>query len=666
MIKPKSRIVPKLQKSNSPKFSIVNQKVIPLMGITHHNIPQIVDFRKEKILPLPTVQKISRHYKYTNNFYKFIKRIDRYLDSLQYFLTRMKKLYELSIIQKKIILHSEKSDQLLRTYRAKREVKKLKEEKEKKSRPSINLGEDKDLIGLLALSLGLIGRKSEPSASGGDVAYEPVSGQLIPKGKTNADMISGYPISSPFGPRTDPVTGQRNKHHGGIDVGVDIGTLFALKVPSQVAYAGWQDPLNKKKGYGLLVDVYVPTLGKMFRFGHLSSTAVRPGELVPAGKVLGKSGDTGKSTGPHFHIEVHTVKSYGDAINKRDYGTEPPGNLMNYVVLGDTVKNADGGIETRNIMVGEADPEFIIPMSQMPMFIQGIIEEKIKSLNPYYDTTKASANIIKTSFGSADKKYSAGAIIKATNIIEYHEALSSFTPGDNDYIKKGFTSVGKSKTKWSYVKSNPRKNMIFPYQNTGDVPTIGWGTTYYFDTNSKPVTMSDPPISLYRADALLKSYVNKNILPEYSREFKYWNKFSDSQKASIMSLGYNLGKYWVYGTNFYRLLQDGKIAAAAKEIPNDIPDRRAEERRLLLTGPQIILGPKTVGEGRVGSGIPFIPPFLYNLFNKPTTKKTTSLNNIDPAEQMEVARSYRNNFDFADTTNEIIAFYKPTVYYPES
>lgn len=240
-------------------------------------------------------------------------------------------------------------------------------------------------------------------------------------------------------------------------------------------------------------------------------------------------------------------------------------------------------------------------------------------------------------------------------------ALSSFTPGENDFIKEGFTSVGRSKTKWSYVKSNPRKNMIFPYQNAGDVPTIGWGTTYYFDTNTKPVTMGDAPISLYRADKLLKAYVNKDIVPEYSKTFKYWNKLSDSQKASLMSLGYNLGKYWVYGTNFYRLMQSGKIAAAAREIPNDIPDRRAEERRMLLSGPQIIMGEKKVGEKKVGSGIPFIPPFMY----RPPQKKA-SLNDIDSSEQMEVAKSYSKDFDFVNSTNEIIALYKPTVYYPES
>lgn len=57
--------------------------------------------------------------------------------------------------------------------------------------------------------------------------------------------------------------------------------------------------------------------------------------------------------------------------------------------------------------------EFVIPMSQMPIFVQGMMEEKIKSLNPYYETTKMSANIIKTSSGTSDKRYSSGAIIKA-------------------------------------------------------------------------------------------------------------------------------------------------------------------------------------------------------------------------------------------------------------
>ena len=65
------------------------------------------------------------------------------------------------------------------------------------------------------------------------------SGDLTPAsitgaGETNGGMVSGFPITSPYGPRTHPVTGQPGKLHGGIDVGTPTGTPLALNAPGGV------------------------------------------------------------------------------------------------------------------------------------------------------------------------------------------------------------------------------------------------------------------------------------------------------------------------------------------------------------------------------------------------------------------------------------------------
>ena len=88
-------------------------------------------------------------------------------------------------------------------------------------------------------------------------------------------------------------------------------------------------------------------------------------------------------------------------------------------------------------------------------------------------------------------------------------------------------------------------------------------------------------------------------------------------------------------------------------------------KEMLLNGPHILLGtkivgPKVVGPAKVGSGIPFFPDLkIKEIF------KQSSLNNIDQSVQMEIAKETQNKFSFEGATNEIIAFYKPTVYYPE-
>lgn len=107
--------------------------------------------------------------------------------------------------------------------------------------------------------------------------------------------VHGY-ISSYFGPRIDPFTG-REGFHPGLDIAVPVGTPVRAVAEGIVTFAG------VRRGYGKVVEVDDGD-GYMTRFAHNSKLLVHPGERVHIGQVLAKSGDTGRSTGPHVHFEV--------------------------------------------------------------------------------------------------------------------------------------------------------------------------------------------------------------------------------------------------------------------------------------------------------------------------------------------------------------------------
>lgn len=140
-----------------------------------------------------------------------------------------------------------------------------------------------------------------------------VSGMIAPGGGVRVT------ISDTFG-----YSAWRKRNHGGIDISAPAGTYIALKVDCEVVFAGWQDPRNKKKGYGLVIDVWVPSYGVQLRFGHCSKFLITSGK-IPAGRSFAVVGSTGFSTGPHIHFE------YTKTYNKSGYGSD--GDPSPYVPL---------------------------------------------------------------------------------------------------------------------------------------------------------------------------------------------------------------------------------------------------------------------------------------------------------------------------------------------
>ncbi|WP_313798795.1 M23 family metallopeptidase [Cytobacillus sp.] len=113
--------------------------------------------------------------------------------------------------------------------------------------------------------------------------------------------LKDYKITSQPGTRTHPVTGQKNSNHRGMDIAVPKGTPVASTISGKVVST------SGHSSYGNTV-VIQDANGYLHRYAHLDSIGVKVGQNVSRGSLVGKSGNTGRSTGPHLHYEVTNSK----------------------------------------------------------------------------------------------------------------------------------------------------------------------------------------------------------------------------------------------------------------------------------------------------------------------------------------------------------------------
>lgn len=126
---------------------------------------------------------------------------------------------------------------------------------------------------------------------GADVPYFGVYGFCSPVGANWRNIVT-----SEFGNRNDPFTGERRGHNG-IDLAVPTGTPVRAALDGVVTLAEYYD------SYGNCVMIDHGN-GLVTLYGHNSRLLVHVGQTVRAGEVISQSGSTGRSTGPHLHFEV--------------------------------------------------------------------------------------------------------------------------------------------------------------------------------------------------------------------------------------------------------------------------------------------------------------------------------------------------------------------------
>lgn len=178
-------------------------------------------------------------------------------------------------------------------------VELIMEQKEAERLAAIN---DEELGKELAKSLNNISARIEYQF----VSYNEIENLIKNQEEKLASIPAIQPVSnkdlnriaSGFGMRIDPVYGTP-KLHKGLDFSAPQGTPIYATANGRVTTAGFD-----RGGYGNHVIIN-NGYGYKTLFGHMAKIKVKPGQRVKRGEVIGWVGNTGKSTGPHCHYEVH-------------------------------------------------------------------------------------------------------------------------------------------------------------------------------------------------------------------------------------------------------------------------------------------------------------------------------------------------------------------------
>ena len=121
-------------------------------------------------------------------------------------------------------------------------------------------------------------------------------------------------ISSAYGERKDPFTGEKS-HHAGVDLVAPLGSGIRATAPGRVVFAG------KRDGYGRTIEIDHGQ-GITTRFAHLSKVLVEDGQHVERGQKIGTLGNSGRSSGPHLHYEILSWDQTLNPIKFMEAGTQ--------------------------------------------------------------------------------------------------------------------------------------------------------------------------------------------------------------------------------------------------------------------------------------------------------------------------------------------------------
>jgi hypothetical protein len=134
------------------------------------------------------------------------------------------------------------------------------------------------------------------------------------------EIPSGFPVqfkgvTSSFGMRIHPIHGVE-KPHNGVDLRAALGSAVVSTADGVVEFTGVQKEY-RARGRFIVVN---HNHGFRTQYGHLQKILVKSGDFVKKGQVIGLSGKSGVTDGPHLHYQVSFLKDIKDPVHFMEWG----------------------------------------------------------------------------------------------------------------------------------------------------------------------------------------------------------------------------------------------------------------------------------------------------------------------------------------------------------
>lgn len=207
-----------------------------------------------------------------------------------------------------------------------------------------------------------------------------------------SDIFEGdYPITQTFGANPSYygqfyIYGVKMKGHEGVDWGTPVGVKILAPFDGVVLRAGWQ---NDFPNYGHAVCLWDSVQRCAVWYAHLSEVYVGVGNAVKKGFVMGKTGNSGNSTGPHLHFGIVETDANGNRLNQYDgWGgfINPLGSKITWTLGKPVVDEWVKKLDKLKIAVDRVKAELDSQMTNKNLDRKALYEATIRKLREIVNT----------------------------------------------------------------------------------------------------------------------------------------------------------------------------------------------------------------------------------------------------------------------------------------